>query len=116
MIGGTGTVNQLIESECRTKGNVIRLAGWSRYTTSVATAYGFFGQEQDSAVLAYGENFPDGLAGGPIAASISAPVLLTGNSTYHSSTVYAACASLNRIIVLGGESLINNSVAQKHIQ
>lgn len=116
LIGGTGTVNKLIESECRTKGNVIRLAGWSRYTTSVATAYGFFGQEQDTAVLAYGENFPDGLAGGPVAASISAPVLLTGNSTYHSSTVYAACASLNRIVVLGGEPLINSSVAQKHIQ
>lgn len=116
LIGGSGVVNKRIESECHAMGNIVRLAGWSRYTTSVAVAYGFFGTESNSAVLTSGGDFPDGLSGGPVAASISAPMLLTGNKTYDSSAAYAVAANLNKILVLGGEEVINNSIAQKHVR
>ena len=58
-----------------TAGSVTRLAGSDRYATSVQVSRSAYGSS-DSVFIATGTNFPDGLAGGPVAALLPGPLLL----------------------------------------
>lgn len=61
-----------------TSGVVQRLAGVDRYATSVQVSRASYGNAGSDAVfVATGANFPDGLAGGPVAALLPGPLLLT---------------------------------------
>ncbi|MFR8039683.1 MAG: cell wall-binding repeat-containing protein [Anaerovoracaceae bacterium] len=115
LIGGTGVVNKTIESNSKSYGNVIRLGGFNRYTTSIAVSRAFFGEWNKCAVAVYGMNFPDGLTGGALAISLSSPVILMDNKNYNVATVYSNNIDLNKLAVLGGTSLIKDSVAKKMI-
>lgn len=114
LVGGTGAVNSNVESQLRSKGyGMTRFAGANRYQTSAMVANYFFGTSPKSIVLAYGLNFPDGLAGGPLALQDGAPLLLADNNT--NNVVYAKdyvrkITNLKKVNVLGGEGLISNSM------
>lgn len=54
----------------------LRLAGQSRYETSIALSQQGW-QDSPYVILARGDNFPDALAGAPLAAKYKAPILLT---------------------------------------
>ncbi|MER3388720.1 MAG: cell wall-binding repeat-containing protein [Microcella sp.] len=90
-----------------------RLAGPDRYSTSVALAASAY--PDPSAVttvyVAVGTGFADGLAAAPAAAAAGGPLLLTDRSTLPES-VRAEIQRLTpeRIIVVGGPSVINGSV------
>ena len=93
-------------------GETKRLSGATRYDTSVAIAKTFF-PNATSAVLVYGENFPDGMCGGTLACSMGAPVLLTTNSKYAVAASYTTSYGIAGGVVLGGVKLISDSVVQK---
>ena len=76
----------------------------------MAVAEEFFPEGSEAAVFAYAQNFPDGLAGGPLAMSIDAPLLLVDNTGYKDAKAYAQEAGISKAIVLGGESLISDVI------
>ncbi len=111
IIGGTGAVSEIIEAQLKDYGTPQRLAGDNRFETSVLIASTFF-QAPESAVLAYAWDFPDGLCGGPLAAAMDAPLILTMNHYEDEAMAYANDWKIRTGIVLGGEKLIpENSVS-----
>ncbi len=105
IIGGTGAVNAKIEAQLKGYSEVTRLAGATRFDTSVMIAQTFF-QNPKSAVLAYAWDFPDGLCGGPLAATMGAPLILTMEKYEQQATDYIQAKNIRSGFVLGGEKLI----------
>ncbi len=62
------------------------------------------------AVLAYGENFPDSLSGGPVAYMLDAPLLLVKptNAGTKYARAYMQQKGIAEGLVLGGPSLIDD--------
>jgi putative cell wall-binding protein len=115
IIGGTGAVSQDVENELKTYGSITRVAGVDRYETSAEVAKTFFKNGSEAVVLAYGLNFPDGLAGGPLAMSLGAPLLLvSSNSTNNASaSAYVASTTVDKAICLGGSALISDTAVKE---
>ena len=114
LIGGTGVVNSKIEAEIRDLGyDPERLFGATRYETSTAVAGEFF-PETKNVVLAYAQNFPDGLSGGPLALLEDAPIVLADSNKKEAARVYVENSGGFRSITLGGTSLISD-VAVRYI-
>ena len=113
VLGGTGAVSEDVFNEVKAyaKGTTERVSGKNRFLTSVAIAQRFLPADTESVVLAYAMNYPDGLAGGPIAYATGSPLLLVTASTYSDAAAYAKQAGINKVIVMGGKSLIPNDVA-----
>ena len=87
-----------------------RLAGANRFATAVEISKAGFG-EADTAVLAYGLNYADALAGVPLANKLGAPILLTDKDKLNADTL----AEIKRlgaknVIILGGEGVISADV------
>ena len=116
IIGGTGAVKASVEDTAKRYGTVERLAGKSRYDTSEAVAKKFFGGKASAAVIAYGQNFPDGLAGGPLAMTLDAPLLLAENGAYSQAAGFVEKEGIKKGIVMGGRSLISDSVFNRIIK
>lgn len=119
LIGGSDVVKSKIATamkEYDQDGKVERIAGDNRYKTSVAVAQKFFSDKNDTVVLAYAMNFPDGLAGGPLAMSLDSPLLLVDESGVQDAADYAKTAGVQKAVVLGGEKLISNTSVAKIIQ
>ena len=78
ILGGTGAVNADVAAALvpyATSGSVTRLAGADRYATAVQVSRASYGSAGSDAVyVATGMNFPDGLAGGPVAALLPGPL------------------------------------------
>jgi putative cell wall-binding protein len=88
-----------------------RIAGGTRYQTAVDLANAAFPNGATHAVVVSGESFPDGLAAGPLAASLGGPVLLTP----HDGVPDAVIAELQRlqvtdVTVEGGTAAIDDIV------
>ncbi len=88
-----------------------RLAGPDRYATAVAVSREFNPYGADRVYLVTGENFPDTLAIGPVAALHDAPILLVTRTDVPATTA----AELSRlapseIVIVGGEAVIESSV------
>jgi len=87
-----------------------RLAGPDRFQTARAIALRHFDSPVPVAYIAPGANFPDALAGGPLAAATGGPILLAaaGDSGEVPLATALALAALNpeRIVLLGGPAVI----------
>ncbi len=112
ILGGTSAVNSNIENELKEYGEVERLAGKDRYETSVLIAETFF-ENPKYAVLAYGNNFPDGLSGGTLAYKIGGPLLLINNEYVNTIAEYTNKYGIENGYVLGGPGLISNDTVSK---
>ena len=113
-IGGTGVVSDEVFDEFKAygSGEFERVAGDNRFLTSVEIAKKFFKPDKiDSAVLAYAMNYPDGLAGGPVAYSTGSPLLLVTNSFSSDAKDYVSHSLAHKIRVMGGPTLISDEVA-----
>lgn len=89
-----------------------RLAGRERQATAAAVARAAFPDGADEVVLAAAHDFPDALAGGPLAASLGAPMLLTGRDAMAPATTQAVVAlGARRATVLGGSAAVSEAVA-----
>ena len=88
--------------------DLVDLAGGDRYATAVAISAWRFHPGVPAAVVASGANFPDALAGGPLAARLGAPILLLPPTDDIPAGVAAELQRLApaRIVVLGGEGVI----------
>ena len=107
IIGGEGAVSGSIAEELENYGTVVRVSGKTRYETSVAVANTFF-TEAEKSVVASGKNFPDGLCGGPLAAAMDAPLILTADGKTDAAEAYVAEHAIASGYVLGGEGALSN--------
>ena len=116
LIGGNLAVSESIESEIKAYGNgsPIRVGGANRYATSANVANTFFGSNQETVVLAYAKNYPDGLSAGPLAAYLNSPLVLADSSSSNnaSAKAYVKSAGITKSITIGGPSLISDSATR----
>ncbi|WP_350342414.1 cell wall-binding repeat-containing protein [Proteinivorax tanatarense] len=88
-----------------------RISGPCRYTTAVEVSKEGWPLGADIAVLASGEDFPDALAGAPLAYQMNAPILLTGKDSLHDATKQELKRlGVNHIYILGGENAVSSTV------
>lgn len=92
----------------------VRIYGETLYDTPVSISRETFPSTTSTVVIASGENFPDALAGSPLATLKNAPLLLTKKN----SVPTALAGELKRlkpkkIIVLGGPIAVSNSTVAK---
>lgn len=113
ILGGTGAVSDEIENQLKAYGDVERIAGKTRYQTSVLIAEKFM-PEADSIVLAYAKNYPDGLCGGPLAYAMNASLILVDSNVNNvqSAIDFSSEKGITQGIVLGGSSLISDDMVQ----
>ena len=112
ILGGPDAVSTWVERELTAFGTVRRVAGNTRYETSVRIAEEFF-DSPDAAVICYARNFPDGLFAGPLANSLHAPVILTDSLKPDAAIRYAESCDIRSGYILGGTKLISDVVAKK---
>jgi putative cell wall-binding protein len=120
ILGGTGAVSKALEVSL---GKTVkeRLAGINRYETSVMVANTFFGEKATGQAvtnisLAYGLNFPDGLAGGPLSRALNAPLILVAenNATGYTDAIeYIKDKALANCLVFGGTGVISEALVTK---
>lgn len=117
IVGGTGAVSTAVEEWFRAEHfGVKRYSGKDRYETSYLLADSSFAEQSFYAVLAYGLDFPDGLAGGPLAYKLGAPLLLVENRSnrYLRAEYFVSMYNDVRLgIVLGGPSLIHEDTVDR---
>lgn len=107
IIGGDGAVSEDYANELASYGDITRVYGLSRYDTSVEVAKTFC-DHVDTAVVASGKNFPDGLCGGPLAAALDAPLILTKDGGATAAAAYIEENTITSGYVLGGEGALTN--------
>ncbi len=113
LTGMTGSISAGIESRLQSlpqAPNVFRLGGPDRYSTSreIATV---FRSDYSWAFLATGVGFADALAGGPLAASYDAPLLLSQPKCIPESAIDSILASgTNALVLVGGTSVLSRAV------
>ena len=94
---------------------VYRVSGTSRYETSYKTADVLKAQlgvdKFDTAIIAYGKNFPDALAGSYLAGKTDAPILMIIDKYADELTAYVKenVEQGSTIYILGGEGAIPDS-------
>lgn len=112
VLGGTSVISDGVRAAAAkyTGGGVTRLAGADRYSTSVQISKSAYGSS-NSVFIATGTNFPDGLAGGPVAALLPGPLLLVSPSQLPSA-VRSELQRLGpgRVFILGGTGVVSDSV------
>ena len=119
LIGGADVVSDKVGKELKSydkDSKTERIAGDNRYKTSVAVAKAFFPDKCDTAVLAYGMKFPDGLAGGPLAISMESPLLLVEDTAYADAKDYGSSVGISKLAVLGGTDVISDATAERILQ
>ncbi len=87
VLGGTAAVSASLESSLKAYApSVTRLAGSNRYATAAAVSRDTFTPGVGTIFIATGTNFPDALAGGPIAGILGGPILLTDPNSIPNDT------------------------------
>ena len=111
VLGGTGAVSKAVESTLKKEATTTRQAGADRYSTAAAISAKHFDAGVDVAFVATGEDFPDALAGGPAAAALGGPILLTQKTKLPAATI-AELKRLKpkRIVVVGGTGVVSEAV------
>ena len=114
IIGGDGAVSEEMKAaiEAVTGVTAERVSGKTRHNTSVMIAQKYF-PDADFALITYAKNFPDGLAGGPLAYALGAPLLLTNAGQEAIANEYIAAEEIERGYVLGGDSAVSDDTACK---
>ncbi len=113
VLGGTGVVSDAVLSElgAYTSGTVTRLAGPDRYATAAAISAATFAPGVPVVYVATGLDFPDALAGGAVAGSLDAPILLVSTNAIPAATA-AELTRLRpaRVVLLGSGSVVSEAV------
>ena len=112
IIGGTKALGKNIETDCNKFGTSTRVAGENRYDTAVQIAKKYYGASPEKVILVYGDNFPDGIAAGPLAHFMKAPILLTsGKSDVASAFNYQVGAGRPSVTIIGGSLVVSPKLA-----
>ena len=107
--GGTNTISK--STEAKLPNVVERMAGATRYETSVAIAKSKFGASKE-AYVASGIEFADALVISPISGKYNRPTLLVSNKVNSNQLVrnYVKSSNINKLIAIGGERYVPSSV------
>jgi putative cell wall-binding protein len=112
-LGGTGVVSAVDAAALAsfTARPVERLAGANRFATAAAISVWKFSPGAPVVYIATGGNFPDALAGGPVAGINAGPVLLLNRDSIPGATA-AELARLapKEIVILGGPGVVSTKV------
>lgn len=115
VLGGTGTLAASIDAQLEAlpfHPDVIRMAGADRFEVSrMVTAEAF--SSADVVYISTGYNFPDALAAGPAAATVSAPVLLVdGGANKLDAATLALIAALGptKVKIAGGPGSVSPGI------
>ncbi|MBQ8833656.1 MAG: leucine-rich repeat protein [Oscillospiraceae bacterium] len=111
IIGGESAVDMTMQEQIETFGPTGRIGGGNRFETSVLIAEMFFDSPK-AAVLAYAWNYPDGLCGGALAATMDAPLILTMTKFESAAADYIHGENITTGTVLGGTGLISEKSVQ----
>ena len=125
--GGSHAVPQNVINQLKTAGvdgaNIHRIGGATRYQTSLQIAQyqkQFYRAKLSSPVFATGENFPDALAGGVLAARKNTPIVLVSPDTSVNTDALNWIKSTgdfnpdnNYAYVLGGVDAISGEVSDE---
>ncbi|MFZ3103073.1 MAG: cell wall-binding repeat-containing protein [Desulfitobacteriaceae bacterium] len=115
--GHWDTVQPVHLGDLGTPPNPLRIAGVDRMDTAIQIALNGWPKGSETVIISRSDDFPDALAGVPLAHKNDAPILLTSPRSLD-NRVQVALKSLHpsRVILLGGEgalsSEINTSLAQ----
>jgi len=94
-----------------TAGPVERLAGANRFATAAAISVSEFSPGVPVVYVAMGANFPDALAGGPVAGINAGPVLLLNRDSIPGATATElARLAPKEIVILGGPGVVSTTV------
>ena len=109
--GGLNTISK--STEAKLPNLVERMAGSTRYETSVAIAKSKFGASKE-AYIASGEEFADALVISPISGKFNRPTLLVSRNKNINSPVktYIRNAGFTSITAIGGERFVPYSVLE----
>lgn len=112
--GGTGAVSESIANELRSKGITLqRIAGVDRYSTALNIVKTFKSSFKNDIMLATGENFPDALAGGVLAAKKQIPILLVEQNSVNSEvSSYIRDKGTINMYILGGSGVISDNIVK----
>lgn len=110
ILGGTGVIDKTIEEHVP---GPTRLAGNDRYETNLAIIEHFTERlNWETIYVATGNEFPDGITGGVLAAQTASPLIITGQTLSPTTVKYLKTKMLtsSKVIVLGGEGAVPASV------
>lgn len=120
LAGGAGSVSPAVEQRLRDLGyHVERVAGHSRYLTSVALAERALARMPDGAgplVMASGEAFPDALVAAPLAAALGGLVVLVPEEALNLGTDQWLRDHRDRLsgaVTVGGPEAVEDLVVQQ---
>lgn len=92
---------------------VRRVAGDDRVRTAVALAQEAFPAGAETVLLARADDYPDALAGGPLATTLGGPILLTGSAQLDGAAAdEIARLGAEQVVLLGGEAALADQVAE----
>ena len=113
IIGGTGAISQALEDAIDTivEKDIIRVYGETREATSVRVAKRYF-DEPTFALVAYSRNYPDGLAAGPLAYALGAPLLLTNAGQEAVGADYISTNEIGGGYIIGGAAAITDATVK----
>jgi putative cell wall-binding protein/uncharacterized protein YkwD len=113
IVGGTGTVSSGVQAQLASYATrVTRQAGSDRWSTGqTVSTRAFSPSTSDIVYIAYGNGWPDSVAGTAAAAQVPGPILLVRTYSIPSAT-RQELARLNpeRIMIFGGTAVVANSV------
>ncbi len=113
IVGGKKAIKTFLEDDLAKLGysNVRRLAGSTRYDSSILVAKTLFNTTNlEVATLVWGENFPDALCAGPLAYQLGAPLILIDKSM--SPSQYKFMPSTVKVLGVGGPGAKDNQLTK----
>lgn len=91
--------------------NFKEIRGKNRYVTSVNLSKEAYSTSASTVVVASGRNFPDALAGGPLASALKGPLLLTDTKSLPAEVKYEIQRlKPSKIVILGGYGSVSQNV------
>ncbi len=116
--GGTAAVSKETENALTAIGvNVTRLAGQTRYDTSIEVVDWCIsnGLCYEGLGIAYGENFPDALAGGAFCGSTDSVLMIANENNYSKiiDILQKNASSIKRAYIFGGNAVISDNLYAK---
>ena len=106
--GDSGVVSNGIENQLKSIANTVRLGGKDRYDTSLAIAK-YFNLNTNTAVVSYGLDFPDALAGSLLANKYNAPIILVGREALRQKN-FIDSSNIKNLKILGGNAIVSDDV------
>ncbi|RZT58061.1 putative cell wall binding repeat protein [Microcella alkaliphila] len=111
--GGTGVVSGGVVTSLRTVASVTRLAGADRFATSLAINQQAVRGSANDALVTYGLNFPDALAGSVLAGVRGAPMYIAPTTCVPRDIItHMRSLSVGRVTLLGGTGVLSSDVGR----